>query len=402
MKQSANEIKKVKKNKMKVKTYKIKVYEMEVKKLADNTVKAYELSLKKLKESGINIDSIRLDDLEVYFNDAEVPESTQGIIMSAILYYSKGKCNNIELQPILSSRMKKYREKKKSKDMENKLSEKERLKYISWNSVLLVYNKMRKVIMEVEDTEDAFYDYVLLSLYIYHPVRRIDDYLEMYIGDIEDIYRDNKCILWTSPESIKKNGDEYDAKKVLKYEIKGEKNYYRRSDGGSFFIFEKYKTKNDHGRQIIEVHPGLEKILKKYIDIKDLRNGEKLFNLSKSNFVIRLSNIFDKIIKKNISVTILRHSYITEKLSDVKMTEHDKFILSHKMAHSEYMQRLYRKVDHDESIDDEIEDAIEKVKLKRWIKHIEHHETEEEKKEAINRSKKKYNEKIKAMRKSKK
>lgn len=363
--------------------------------LSENTIKAYKLSLEKLKKNGIDIDNLNVEKLMEYFEEKEIPPTTQDIIMSAILNYSKSNGKNVHIIEILSKSMKNHREKANINYMRNKLTDKEKEKYVSWKIILHVYKKLQEIITIVENTEDAYLDYVILSLYIYHPVRRIDDYLEMYINDKKELYNDSSTILWTNSESIKKNDTHYNLRKIIKNGKDQNPNSYKRLEKESYFVFEKYKTKNHYGKQIIEVETRLDKILRNYIEINDLKDGDKLFSLTKSNYISRLSNIFRKIINKNLSVSMLRHIYITERIKDPKITEYERYLLSQKMAHSIVMQGKYRKVDYDETQEKALEEKINTFKPETWNKIITHYGTEEERKSAIRKSKMKYQSKNK-------
>ena len=198
---------------------------------------------------------------------------------------------------------------------------------------------------DIIDTEDEILDLVILSLYFSgNPPRRIIDYSEMYISNDENIYDDITSILW-----INKNNDViYDNDKVVKINLNKElvdKNFFKIHDKDtSFFIFNNYKTNNIYSKQIIEVNNDLNSILKKYIDICKLKNKDKLFNISRSNFVSRINNIFQKIINKSISVSNFRHSFITYLLSNSQISIEYKKKISFMMAHSISMQDKYRKI----------------------------------------------------------
>jgi hypothetical protein len=84
---------------------------------------------------------------------------------------------------------------------------------------------------------------------------------------------------------------------------------------GEYFIFNKYKTKKLYNQQKIEVPLNLREILDNYLEINPteyvlFNQNQKILN--PSNITMRLNSIFGN----NISTSILRHIYITEKFKN--------------------------------------------------------------------------------------
>jgi hypothetical protein len=84
---------------------------------------------------------------------------------------------------------------------------------------------------------------------------------------------------------------------------------------GEYFIFNKYKTKKLYNQQKIEVPINLREILDNYLEINPteyvlFNQNQKILN--PSNITMRLNSIFGN----NISTSILRHIYITEKFKN--------------------------------------------------------------------------------------
>jgi hypothetical protein len=325
---------------------------------SDNTRKAYERSLDKLKGAGIDIDNIDEHTLLNTVRGWTLNESSQDIIFSAVIDYSKQKGKNELLVPKLSDIMRQHRNKQNTRYMLNTLSDRERTNYISWSNVCRIHEKIGQLLKVNDSDDDLYLDYIILSLYVYHPVRRIEDYSEMYIDDKATIYEEPECILWTTGENGKLNVG-YDTKKVKVKENKGERNRYTRTPSKSYFIFERYKTSKSYGRQIIEVDDTLNRLLNKYMEKKGLKDGDKLLSLTHLNLIRKLSNIFKRMINRNISASLLRHIYITHVLNDVKITEQEKWSISQKMAHSMMMQGKYRKVDYDDAKENNVSRTID-------------------------------------------
>ena len=78
-------------------------------------------------------------------------------------------------------------------------------------------------------------------------------------------------------------------------------------------------------------------------------------------------NTFTKLVQKPISVSMLRHIYITYKISYCKISEQEKYILSQKMGHSITMQSYYRKVDYDSDDEETIASKIKSTNNKNYV-----------------------------------
>lgn len=295
-------------------------------KISEDTIKVYENYLNNLKENGIDINNINIGTLKYFLDKRGLSLSTQDIIISAILWYSKKHGYNQGVLDILSNIMREHR---RIKDIEYKNSKNMNIN-ISWKDVVRVQKRLKILIIR---RKDLFLDYMLLSLYIYQPVRRIGDYLNMYLDDNQVIYTDPNCILWSNMNNIMKYGTNYNLVKVLDFRIMDNRNYYKRSQNGGYFIFNDYKMKKQYGRQIIEVNNTLNNILNKYIEINNLKDGDKLINLTRTVFANRINTIFEMILNKHMTVSALRDIYADHILSNHELTGHDIYIIGQKMAH---------------------------------------------------------------------
>lgn len=154
-----------------------------------------------------------------------------------------------------------------------------------------------------------FQDYVILSLYVLNPPRRIQDYTEMLLN------------------RVAKPDEDYNY-------IKGKK-----------FVFQKYKTAKKYGEQVVDINPKLFYILQKWKRINPdqewLIVGEKGDRLSGPALTQRLNKIFGG---KRISVNMLRHSYITDEMKDIPaLRQLDE--TAREMGHALDTAMLYRKVE---------------------------------------------------------
>jgi hypothetical protein len=98
------------------------------------------------------------------------------------------------------------------------------------------------------------------------------------------------------------------------------------------FVFNKYKTAKFYETQKVEIPKGLKTILTKFLK---LNKYDYLITDDKGNKItnVRLTQKLNHIFGNNISTSMLRHIYLTEKLKDIpKLEELNK--LAHDMGHS--------------------------------------------------------------------
>ena len=144
-------------------------------------------------------------------------------------------------------------------------------------------------------------NFVILSLYVLQPPRRLQDYTEMRIKGTDDTG-----------------------------------NYISKSK----FIFRKYKTAKAHGQEEITINPKLKFILDKW---KKLNPHEWLLvgmtdkKFSSSQLQQRLNSILGK----KASVNILRHSFLSDKYKDINIRDMEE--TAEAMGHSKEQAMLYVK-----------------------------------------------------------
>jgi len=89
--------------------------------------------------------------------------------------------------------------------------------------------------------------------------------------------------------------------------------------------------------------------LKAYISETGLTSGDYLFGKTKDapyvSFSTYVSKIFKKYTDKNLSVNLIRHSFVSSFLRKKNLSISDKKEVSAKMAHSLQMQEKYNRVD---------------------------------------------------------
>lgn len=109
------------------------------------------------------------------------------------------------------------------------------------------------------------------------------------------------------------------------------------------FVFNQYKTAGTYGQQTVEIPRKLHSIITRWSKKHD--NPYLLFDrndnpLTQPKLTLKLNGIFGK----RLSVSLLRHIFITDKLKDVpKLTELKE--MAEGMGHSLESQMQYRKLE---------------------------------------------------------
>jgi integrase len=198
---------------------------------------------------------------------------------------------------------------------ENKKTETQNNNWMKWSEVQKKFDELVKKLKGSknisEEGYDNYLDAVILGLYTLLPPRRNVDYLLM---------------------KVSKDGKDLDTK-FNWLDMKKKQ-----------FIFNNYKTKKAFGQQILDVPAELMDLLKKYLKYKKEGEGYLLVKFSgerlKSDNAItrRLNKIFDK----NVSSSMLRHIYLSDKYGKVQEEMKDD---AEAMAHSVSQQKDYIKRD---------------------------------------------------------
>ena len=229
-------------------------------------------------------------------------------ILSAVVCISKDQ--KTDIVSCYRNQMIEDAQKYNSQEKENKMSDAQRANWIPWEDVVKLHEKLKEKVAWIlksdhTDRENLLelQKYVLLSCYVLIPPRRAKDFTEMKFKD-------------------------YDEKKD---------NYYHKGT----FHFNDYKTARFYGEQLVKTPKTLELLIGRWIKkcpseylFADYE-GKKLTSAG-------ISKIFYSIFKKNISVNMLRHSYITDTLGPAIADLEEK---AEEMGHSVDVQRLYVKKD---------------------------------------------------------
>jgi hypothetical protein len=185
----------------------------------------------------------------------------------------------------------------------------------SWSDIMKTYEQLKKEAYPLFSKEKptpanikTMRDLVILAFYTLIPPRRIQDYIDFKIKDIN------------------KEKDNYWDKE--KHEL----------------VFNSYKTAKNYGQQRVDAPKELEDIFERWIPIAEEFSDYILFNgygekMAQPVLTKTINNIFGK----KISASMLRHIYISDvvlkdqpKLSDLKQVASD-------MGHNLLQQQLYKK-----------------------------------------------------------
>ena len=198
---------------------------------------------------------------------------------------------------------------------EQKRTPTQRQNWISQEEIQKLHNNLREATAylfkknQLTDREKmAFQDYLILSLYVLNPPRRIQDYTYMVLG---------------TPDGSDEN---FISKKQ--------------------FHFVKYKTAKKYGEQVVNINPKLAYIIQKWKKInpnqKWLLVSEKGEQLTTPALTMRLNKIFGG---KKISVNLLRHIYITDEVMKDVPALKDLQQKAEDMGHSVETAMLYKKIE---------------------------------------------------------
>lgn len=173
------------------------------------------------------------------------------------------------------------------------------------NDAKYYFQKAKKFPLSPQE-KNQLQKYIILSLFVLLIPRRVQDYIFFKIRNVDKTKDNYKEGLW--------------------------------------FYFNKYKTAKTYGTQRIQIGNKLNNIYNRWLSINDtdylLYDFAKNEPLSASRFVYIMNNIFGN---KKISVNILRHSYLTEKLSgipEIKALKELQYQMGHNLENQlEYIKK---------------------------------------------------------------
>lgn len=238
------------------------------------------------------------------------PTKAKGILSALISFVKEKKALDKYKEAVI-----KVSELTRKKEEQQTKSAAQEENWESWSDILRTYEQLKREAEPFFTKKNltssnirAMRDFVILSFYVLIPPRRIKDYIDFKMSNID------------------KDTDNYWDKE--KHEI----------------VFNSYKTAKNYGQQRIQAPKELEEVFEKWIPIAKQFSDYILFNgygekMAQPVLTKAINNIF----RKKISASMLRHIYISDVvLKDVpKITELDE--IAHDMGQSRNQQMLYKK-----------------------------------------------------------
>jgi integrase len=205
----------------------------------------------------------------------------------------------------------------REQDEKQEKSDKEEKNWESWDTVMKVYHELEEEAQPLFKKDKltsqnlkVLQHYIILSCYVLIPPRRIADFINFKIKDI-----DQKVDNWFDEKTNE-------------------------------LVFNNYKTAKNYGTQRVECPESLQTVFKKWFPIASKFSEYMLFN-SYGNHLTQpqLTKMINAIFGKNISASMLRHIYVSDvTLKNVpKLSELEK--VAHDMGQSLHQQTLYKKFD---------------------------------------------------------
>jgi len=315
-------------------------------KLKESTVEVYRSKLIELAKYGIDAHNILdVSELSDIFDTNSFSVSKRTLVLSAIVWHINNcdECNSKQVVGELRQSLK-----------NNNRNKTEKVHCLDWASILKVHNVLDERFQKTIE-EGKFIDpnYLMLSLYVLHPPRQVQDYSKMYIGDF-DVPNDSTCILWSNNVSFISYSLEYNFDKKddsCFQSVDKSKNYCVVKGDSMFFVFFDYDNVDTYGPQIIEVINSLRCVISTHIQQRLLKCGDKLFGFDYSTMCGRIGDLFNTILGKKIYVTGLRSMFIDYFLKDDGSNRYTKKVVSYKMVYGKGMRRKH--VEYTDEVEDQ-------------------------------------------------
>lgn len=240
-----------------------------------------------------------------------VPQKAKGILSSILAVASTKKAIEAYKKMIVD-----VSGKAKEQDAKQEKTDKQEENWCSWDDVMKRYKEVEEDALPLFKKSSwtpvqmkQLQHYVVLSCYVLIPPRRIADYTNFKVKDID------------------KEAD----------------NYY--DEDKKQLVFNQYKTARTYGKQTVDCPPALQEIFDKWYPIASKYSEYLLFNsygdaLSQPQLTKMINSIFGD---KKISASMLRHIFISDEvLKDVPRLEELQKV-AQDMGHSMTEQMLYKK-----------------------------------------------------------
>ena len=256
-------------------------------KLSDSSVKTYTsiiLNLyKKMSQEGGNVLDFFVKSVkDVLHFLKDTPSSKRKTILASLVVLCE---KNDKVTEQYRKQMLDDKHQYDDDEKDQKMSSSQRENWISQDELKVIYERMDKEnrpLLSRDKLNDREFqqlqNFVILSLYYLQPPRRLKDYTEMKLREVDEA-KDN----------------------FIK---------------GNNLVFNVYKTAKSHGRESVPVNQKLKFIINKW---KVLNQGEFLLASSNGKKLSssQLQQRLNQILGKKASVNILRHSFLTDKYKDM-------------------------------------------------------------------------------------
>lgn len=302
--------------------------------ISQSTLKTYNQNLSKLNE--LITKKKEIENLDFLKDSSKVLDVLQQLalstkknyLVSIIVILNSNKNKYKSLIEIYNEKIKNLQKSINDTYDENEKSNKQKENWLEYDDILKLLKSMKKETKQLLDKDvlskkekDLIQQYLVLYLYsgkAFPPVRNDFDNMKIVNDD---------------------------------FNMDTNKNYFVvRKSKPPYFKLNEYKTAKYKGEQIIPIRDmELRKLINKWAKING--TGYLLINLSNNepmtaNGITKyLSKIFRKYFKKNVSSSLIRSIYITNKY-DNKLSTSEKKELADKMGHSKNIaETVYNKID---------------------------------------------------------
>jgi len=261
-------------------------------KLADSSLVTYTSIIDNLfKRMRPNTEFSRalFDDTHAVLHELSTkPSNTRKTILSALVIFTlKDKVVSSAYRTVMMA----DGAKTSHADTEQKMTENQRANWVTQGEVHALFERLdkeTKPLFSMYSTKNRpitnehmgkMQDFITLALYTLIPVRRLMDYCEFKVRNVN-----------TATDNFMQRGQ---------------------------FVFHKYKTAKVYGEQTVKLPIRLKNLVQKWMSMTT--NDWLLFNPSTNEPLtnVQLNQRLHRIFGKNVSVNILRHSYLTHQYANI-------------------------------------------------------------------------------------
>ena len=281
--------------------------------LSEATIKSYNCCLSKLSKSGWKTaESLQTNSADViaHILAKTVQPTTKKLYLCACMWLIRSEAPLADVTPYQNTLSEMFKVTKETEtNQELRATQQD---YTNWPDILALRDKAKELFGEIHPK------YIIYCLYTLQPPVRAD-YVDMPVV--------------------------YNWENVGQYLNSGDKNVCIHTDTETHWLFQSYKTAKTYGAVTLKAPQEIHDILKPYLRGKPdyllpQKNASALANY--------ISAIFQALLNKKITLTILRRSYITDWLNKPrKITEKQE--MARRMLHSKNLQEQYAVFDSSSS-----------------------------------------------------